>query len=390
MSYGDTQMESDTKLSCKFLSNIAVRTTFHQLCESAGVIDLFDIDLERRFENLPWMAVICDQHGVPFPMASMYLAERALMGRGGTGDSVRTYAESLLCWLRFLLEKNIKIDSATEETLGIYRAKLANGKRMGHKENYSSSTVNIRVSVAAMFHEWLQRTKLLSSPLGRFLQTNKITNTAKYRQRVIKRYPKSMSLEEITAFFKIAREPYKLMFQWGLTTGMRRFEICDLTLEQLPNPESLVYSDSGLVSIKVIRKGGKELPVVVPIYLIERTYWYCISERRQPTADAERYIFINKNGQKISRSALTKEFKRCAKNINSDATLHCLRHTYATQILNIFQKNENLLEKNNAMKVVQVLMGHSRAESTSIYVHAATTSSPAVFEALSFLYGSAQ
>lgn len=379
-------MPKRTHFSSKTLRNTEPHS-FIDLCRLASVETKIDISIDRRFIDIPSMAIVLDERGHPMYAPTMFLAERALTGRSTTGATVSTYAEGLVCWLHFLETKAIGLEQATEETLGLFRAALSNGKQRNNNMRYASSTANLRVVTAAVFHEWAQKTRVLSSPLGEYLTTSGLGGTPSRKfVRIVRRHPRVLSQDEIAAILAVARKPYKLMFQWALVTGARRFEVCNLRLEQLPACETLSYACNDLVSIPILRKGGRDLPLVVPVNLIERTRWYCLTERPRQTVGMPQHIFVNHRKKSINPAALTNEFRRCARLVGSDATLHLLRHTYATRVLDFLQRSEQEGGISNSLKTLQVLLGHSKSETTQIYVHSLSINSPQVYGALSFLY----
>ncbi|MEM8511684.1 integrase [Massilia sp. MP_M2] len=383
-------MRRPTYFSSKILKNIEPYS-FADLCKIAGVEREIDISVDRRFIDIPVLAVVLNELGLPMYAATMFLAERAVMARSMTGATVITYAEGLVCWLHFLKNKTLEPEQATEETLGLFRASLANGKQRNNSMRYASSTANLRVVIVAIFHEWAQKTGILTSPLGMHLITYGTSSTYKRNfVRIVRRHPRVLSQEEISAILAIARQPYRLMFQWALTTGARRFEICNLTLDQLPASETLGYAPNDLISIPILRKGGRDLPLIVPVHLLERTHWYCLTERPQQNSVTPQNIFVNNRRKKIQPVAFTNEFRRCARLAGSDATLHFLRHTYATKVLDFLQRSEQDGNVSNPLKTLQVLLGHAKSETTQIYVHSLSINSPAVYGALSFLYGMAE
>ena len=139
--------------------------------------------------------------------------------------------------------------------------------------------------------------------------------------------------------------------------------------------------------IDVRRKGGRCLTVAVPSRLIEETIWYVTTERLGVDLDKDSHVFVGKRGRPISRERMTKVFRECATSIDSTATLHHLRHTFAVNVLNALDHYEGSGHAMNPLKCVQVLLGHASLETTQIYLEALSMSSDAVRQALDYLYG---
>lgn len=333
----------------------------------------------RRYIEVPMLAVIVDEHGLPVESATLFLAKHSLQSRGATGSTVRTYSECLVCWFRYLTTKNLHYEAATEEDLQLYRAMLnqASDKSLGHR--FSTATANLRVAVVAEFHKWCQGNGFPSA-LGRYLIGRTDADRA-LRTRVIRRHPRALSIDEVKRLFIVARDPYKLVFRWALVTGMRRFEVLSLRIRDLPQPEELALQSDGMARIQVLRKGGKEATVYAPVALIEATQWFVLTER--PLANVNSLIFLGPGGRPMSAQSVSKEFRRCADVIGTRATLHHLRHTFAVHVLSQIADGGG----RNALKTVQVLLGHSSAKTTEIYCESLSVTEPHVVSALSYLYG---
>lgn len=362
----------------------------------------FDEAFHPKLFDLPLVAVVLD-HDRPAWMPTLFLADVGLQSRSVTGDTVRTYSEALLSWLRYLDDNEVSLDRVTEETIAVYRAHLAHAPRSQTGERYASATANNRVVIPVLFHAWGQRRGMMPSPLGRFLcdgatdagshrcltnpQYTHRTNAKIAPPRVIKRLPVTLSYEEIQRLFALVPMPYKLMFKWCLATGLRRFEVCALTRGDLPTPEQIECATDGLVELAILRKGGREVTVYTPAKLVEETNWYVLAERPKLTLPNDNFVFLKKNGARISRYDLTRTFRESADAIGSKATLHHLRHTFASIVLKILEKRQSMGDELNPLKTLQVLLGHASMLTSEIYVQAAEVSSDAVMEALDFLYG---
>ena len=129
----------------------------------------------------------------------------------------------------------------------------------------------------------------------------------------------------------------------------------------------------------------------VPVSLIEETQWYVLTERSTPLPQFQDHIFIGHHGKSIARQSFSREFRRCADMIGSEATLHHLRHTFAINVLQYLNRlsADKPEEARNNLKTLQVLMGHADVRTTELYLEAMEVTSPAVVSALDYLYGEA-
>lgn len=354
-----------------------------------------------RLFDLPLVAIIVDDEGAPVWEPTLFLAETALNSRSIMGDTVRTYAEALLPWLCYLRERNQIFSRVTEETLGEYRAKISHMVQGDNERKYASATVNQRVIVPAIFHEWGQRRGMMFSALGAYLERNptkpfKGVATDRCRPfpkirtpRVIRRLPTALSIEQLRRLLMVTPMPYRLMLRWCLATGMRRLEVSNLRLSDLPSPEQIASCTDGMLRIRILRKGSREHTVHVPASLLEETNWFVLTDRIKPVKISHKdFVFINRRGSPILRPAMSRCFRKSADAIGTEATLNHLRHTFAIHVLGILERRHSEGEELNSIKTLQVLLGHASLDSTEIYLQAMQTSSDAVIEALDYLYGS--
>jgi len=355
-----------------------------ELCRAAGLSD--QPSLVLRYAAVPALVAVVDRSGVPVWAPTLFLARCGIVSRGVTSDTTRTYAESLLSWMRFLDAAGATLDDVGEELLQLYRADLCHA-RMNATYKSATSTANLRVAVAVQFHSWCQLNGY-PSPLGAYLLA-RTKHERSLAPRVIRRHPRILGERELRALFEIVPLPYRLAFRWGLVTGMRRVEVAGLRCSLLPRSENQPFQEDGLAKLQILRKGGRETPVYVPISLVDETLWYVISDRPTPRSGFEDFVFIGRGGRPLSRGAFSAEFRRCANSIGSDATLHHLRHTYAVHVLRFLDRSTEDCagDAKNSLKTLQVLMGHARSETTEVYLRALDVTSEKVVKALGYLYG---
>jgi integrase/recombinase XerD len=107
--------------------------------------------------------------------------------------------------------------------------------------------------------------------------------------------------------------------------------------------------------LRIIGKGNKERIVPLPQAVLDdlRKFW---TTHRNP-----RWLFPNQAGDgPIGRGALSRAFALAAREAGiSGATLHSLRHSYATR----------LIERGVNLRIVQILLGHGSIATTAIYTH---------------------
>lgn len=143
-----------------------------------------------------------------------------------------------------------------------------------------------------------------------------------------------------------------LMVDMGLFTGLRVEEMVDLKISDL--------HFKGKQSSLVVRNGkGNKARVVHFSGVFASECLFYLGWRDKTLAKSD-YLFTNHNGRQLTKRALQKAFKRCAKlaNLEPRYSIHCLRHTYATHLLK--SSNYNL-------RLVQEQLGHSSIRTTQVY-----------------------
>lgn len=176
--------------------------------------------------------------------------------------------------------------------------------------------------------------------------------------KIEKKLPNYLTEEEINKLFDISlTKPIdyrnKAMLEVLYASGARISELINLELNQIDFDECI---------IRVTGKGKKDRIIPLGNTAREALQTY-INNYRQYLISNEttNYVFLNRNGSKISRQGFFKILKKlCEKaGIKKEVSPHTLRHSFATQLLN-----------NGAdLRVIQELLGHENLETTEIYSH---------------------
>ena len=142
----------------------------------------------------------------------------------------------------------------------------------------------------------------------------------------------------------------KAMLELLYATGIRVSELINLNVDDI-NYEVGVIRCSG-------HKGERVIPVYQTALLAVQAY---VRRVRYLTvmSDDETSLFVNMNGQRMSRQSFWKIIKQYAKQagIRKDITPHTLRHSFAA----------HLLENGAQLRDIQEMLGHSDISSTQVY-----------------------
>lgn len=173
-----------------------------------------------------------------------------------------------------------------------------------------------------------------------------------------KKLPTYLTNEEIAKLFNIRlTKPVdyrnKAILEVMYATGARISEVINLEVNQIDFEECI---------IRVVGKGKKERIIPLDDVAIEALDNYINNYRpfliKNETCN---YVFLNKNGEKISRQMIFKILKNLANKagIIKEISPHTLRHSFAS----------NLLNNGADIRVIQELLGHENLETTEIYSH---------------------
>lgn len=317
-----------------------------------------------RYRDVPLLVTAA---GLPIEPPSGWFRHLAKMGKRRKG--LRQTAYNLLTFLRWL-ESPTKMNErggvvkagaiswkhVTDDTLLEYRSHC---QIKGNQDN----TVNHKLSVVYRFYWWAQEHGYATNRIG-----NGTTLEGERYPIQIRRFqvrgrwgissdillachegeilPIPTNKEIDDAFVRLAGNPdygirvrNVLMFNWTLTTGIRRAELVQLTQRQLPGLHAMPRED-GLWGIQVTGKGGKVRTVYATDDLVRETRSYIDNERKgvitqHSALSGPAEIFLShRSGEPISERQTNRIFKDAFVDAAARLHTHRVRAKFATDFVN--------------------------------------------------------
>jgi integrase/recombinase XerD len=177
-----------------------------------------------------------------------------------------------------------------------------------------------------------------------------------------RKIPVVLSPEEVARFLQAAPGvKYKAAFSVAYGAGLRVSEVATLKVHDIDSERMLLRVEQG--------KGRKDRYAMLSPVLLEllRDWWRI--------AHPKAWLFPGQDPlQPISTRQLNRACHAAAHmaEITKRVSPHTLRHSFAT----------HLLEQNTDIRVIQVLLGHARVDTTALYTHIATNTIRAVMSPL--------
>jgi integrase/recombinase XerD len=175
--------------------------------------------------------------------------------------------------------------------------------------------------------------------------------------------PSVLAIHEIQAMLDVIdlSEPQghrnRAMLETLYACGLRVSELIDLRMTNLFFTEGFV---------KVIGKNDKERIVPIGEEAQKHILLYLQKVRllQKVKTGQENYVFLNRNGSKLTRVMVFLMIKEVAHNagIEKNVSPHTFRHSFAT----------HLVEGGADLKAVQDMLGHESITTTEIYTHVDT------------------
>jgi len=255
-----------------------------------------------------------------------------LISKRYSPGTIKTYTEALKSFLVFYREKSIS--EITNEDVIIYNNDYI------IKNNLSASYQNQIVNAIKLFFKTVQE---------RSIEIDKI-----HRPKRAKVLPNVLSKEEVKMILEVhANLKHKVMLSLIYSCGLRSSELLNLKPHHIDSNRNIVLIKNA--------KGQKDriVPLSLKILKLLREYYKtCKPKIYLFEGQVEGKPYDARSLQLILKQALVKT------GITKPVTLHWLRHSYAT----------HLLESGTDLRYIQELLGHSSSKTTEIYTHVSTKS----------------
>ncbi|HLP32732.1 MAG TPA: site-specific tyrosine recombinase/integron integrase [Bacteroidia bacterium] len=257
---------------------------------------------------------------------------RWMRSRNYSENTIKTYTDALRVFLKYYSDKNV--DEITNKDVINFNNDYIKAN------SYSTSLQNQTVNALKLFFSSIRNTKI---------NTDKI-----HRPRTEKKLPNVLSKEEVKRILNaLTNLKHKAMLSLIYSCGLRSNELIQLELQHVDSKRNLLIIKRA--------KGYKDRIAPLSNKTIELLREYVKG------AKPAKYLFEGQyKGEPYDARSLQKVLKIALgkAQITKPVTLHWLRHSYAT----------HLLEAGTDLRYIQEILGHKSSKTTEIYTHVSTRS----------------
>jgi len=254
-----------------------------------------------------------------------------LKNRRYSDRTIKTYTEAIKVFLNYFSEKSPEQITDTDLAGFNYNYIL--------KKGYSASYQNQVINAVKLFYLKVE---------NRQISINDIERPKKYNP-LPKVIPKTVVEKMLTS---IPNFKHKTALTIIYACGLRRSELINLHIKDLDSKRLTVTIKNGKgQKDRVLPVSEKLMNMIIKYYRMYKPLNYLVEGQLK--------------GEKYSETSLEKIFHKYLDKVykNHNFTLHCLRHSYAT----------HLLEAGVSLRYIQELLGHKSSRTTEIYTHVSMT-----------------
>lgn len=263
--------------------------------------------------------------------------------KGSSKNTISAYIRDLEQY-RIFLEKYHQVKKPSH-----IQKKHIEGYLKSLDKKVSSKTIARKLTAIKSFHHFLALEKEVDIDITKDFSTPKSSKTL----------PKVLSVDQVVSLLEQVDKDSdlglrnKALLELIYGSGLRVSELLDIQIEDIHLNQSYVI---------VHGKGSKERMVPISDMANIALRKYMADARPNLLKDRKiTYVFLNQNGQRLSRQGFFKVLKKLALDagIDSECSPHTLRHSFAT----------HLLENGMDLRTLQTLLGHEDISTTQIYTH---------------------
>jgi integrase/recombinase XerD len=241
-------------------------------------------------------------------------------------STIDVYTDALRTFLKFYSSKSLK-EISNDDVIRFNNEYII-------QHNYSASYQNQFVNGLKLFFSQIERAELDVQLI--------------HRPKRPKLLPNVLSKEEVKDILNaLGNVKHKAMLSLIYSCGLRRSELLNLKI-------SCIDSKRNLIHIKQAKgRMDRIAPLSLKVLELLRSYYLCYKPKE--------FLFEGQNGGRYSEKSLQSVLKHAVEKarIEKPVSLHWLRHSYAT----------HLLESGTDLRFIQELLGHKSSKTTEIYTH---------------------
>lgn len=270
-----------------------------------------------------------------------------LKARQASPNTLASYERDIIQFDKYFSEQGKKIFDLNKDDMQEYIEHL---KEVGK----SNSTISRSTASLKSFYRYLVNKKLAEENIAECIEAPKVDR----KEPMILTASEIEKLLEQPDLSELKGQRDKAMLEILYATGIRVTELVSLRIED-------VNLNSGYIRVKK-KSSERHIPLGNRSLKCLKEY----IEKVRPLlirTEEEKTLFINTNGQKMTRQGywkILKQYKDHAK-IDKDITPHTIRHSFAV----------HMLQNGAEIKTVQELLGHTDVASTMMYTQMANTAS---------------
>lgn len=267
----------------------------------------------------------------------------SLKARQASPNTLASYERDIIQFSNYFEAQNKKIFDLTRDDMQDYVNHLiAQGK--------SNSTISRSTASIKALYRYLVSKKLAEENIAENIEAPKVDR----KEPMILTSAEIEKLLEQPDLSELKGQRDKTMLEILYATGIRVTELISLRVED-------VNLTNGYIKVKK-KNSERHIPLGNLSLKCLKDYMSKVRPLLIRTEE-EKTLFINTNGQKMTRQGywkILKQYKEQAK-IEKDITPHTIRHSFAV----------HMLQNGTELKTVQELLGHTDVASTMMYTQMA-------------------